>query len=491
MRDRRVAAWLALGFWLVYVPFSPGFFRSSDEVGVFETTSALAGRADLVVPDLPHAFTGRAGRNYSIFGVGQSVLALPFYAAGRLADAALPETWRDALAGPERSQGATRYGGSAEIFCVGLYGPVASALLLAVFFLFERRLGASRPSALIAALVLGGATYVAVLSTYFLRHTTEALLVLSAFYLLFAWKVDGGLHRLAWASLLASSLLLLRVPAAASGPALAGYALWTLRVRGAHASAGREPPAAVWTALLAPALCVAAVHVAVNQLKWGTWLISPMLGQSAYFDTPLWLGLAGFLVSPGVSLFVYSPPLVLSPWTLGASWRERRAEWIAVLAIVATALFVCARFQLWHGLWSAPGPRMLFVAIPLLMLPLGPWLDSRAAPLGRAALGTLAGLGVAIQFLVSWVSWPGITAFMGYHAEAPGMGFLWDPARSPVAAFAMLLGRVPSDAWVAQSLREGGDRVVVVTVLAVLWAGMLLLCARGLRRDGSVSAGVG
>src|SRR5262249_47942742 len=159
---------------------------------------------------------------------GQAVLALPFFALGRLGGRVLPATWIEHLAAEDSNLGP----GGFELFAVLLlYPPLASGLLVALFFLVERRLGASRRSALASAVLLGATTYVAAMSVFFLRHTTEALLVLGALHAAHAWRWEGGAPRLALASLLASATLLVRIPAAVALPALAGYFAWCLDVR--------------------------------------------------------------------------------------------------------------------------------------------------------------------------------------------------------------------------------------------------------------------
>ena len=122
-----------------------------------------------------------------------------------------------------------------------------------------------------------------------------------------------------------------------------------------------------------------------------------MLAQSRAFSTPIHVGAAGLLFAPGSSLFVYSPLLLLLPWTLPAFLRQHRAEAWTLLVVSGCLLLLSSGFQLWHGLWSSPGPRMIFTAVPLLMLPLGPWLDR---PGGRArawAVTSLALLGAVTQ----------------------------------------------------------------------------------------------
>ncbi|MCZ6783549.1 MAG: hypothetical protein O7G30_09590, partial [Proteobacteria bacterium] len=60
--DRQIALWLGACFAVVYVGFADGFFKGSDEVGVFQTALALGVEGRLDVPPLMHTFPGRDGR---------------------------------------------------------------------------------------------------------------------------------------------------------------------------------------------------------------------------------------------------------------------------------------------------------------------------------------------------------------------------------------------------------------------------------------------
>jgi hypothetical protein len=310
--DRSLALALAATCFLGFALFHRGLLSSTDEVGVYETARAIFERGGLDVPEGLHTFPGRDGRIYSHFAIGQSLLALPFYGIGRLADATLPFRVRQSLAGPRVAQGAIVYGGSVEIFAVALYGPVASALLVALFFLFERRLGASPRAATAAALVLAGGTYAGALSPYFLQHTTEALAIVASLYFLFDFRRDGRLRDLALGSACAAATVLIRVPAAVAGPALAGYALFAIRER---ARAG-APLAPMLAAFAAPAAALAALHAGVNHAKWGTWIASPFLAQTGVLGSPFTIGLVGLLVSPAPG----SSPTRRRPCSRRGSW---------------------------------------------------------------------------------------------------------------------------------------------------------------------------
>ncbi|MBW2315465.1 MAG: phospholipid carrier-dependent glycosyltransferase [Deltaproteobacteria bacterium] len=483
--DRRLSLWLGVCAVLFFLPLARGHFSGSDELGVFATTEALYRHGTLATggAGLAHDYPGRDGRRYSVFAPGQSVLALPFYGAGAALKTVVPA---DVLA---RAIGRDPAGlidtvERPEIFFVSLYPAFAAGLLVALFFLLERRLGASTRSALVATLLLAATTSVTSQSTYFLRHTTEALLMLGALFAFVGYRQGATTRSLAWGVLLASSILLVRVPASVVGVALVGYVVFAVHARARDA--GRPVPwAGVAMAILIPATLVAAVHVGVNQAKWGAWLASPMLDQSSGFTTPALVGVRGLLFWPGSSLFVYSPLLLLLPWTLPPFLRVHRAEGATLLAMSASILLLVSQFELWHGLPSAPGSRMVAALAPLLMLPLGPWLDRPRAHGMTLAVGVLALVGAAVQLGLSLARWAKVAIEMGYVGWEPAFGYLAEPASSPaVGGLRTVLGG-GVDAWLF-SLFNGlpgrEPNPALGAVVIIFWAGLVALAVARLMR---------
>ncbi|MGA9555970.1 MAG: hypothetical protein WBR11_03885, partial [Terriglobales bacterium] len=91
------------------------------------------------------------------------------------------------------------------------------------------------------------------------------------------------------------------------------------------------------------------------------------------FDTPLLTGLYGFLFSPGKSVFIFAPPIILALAGLAGLWRRNRSlAAIAVLFPLADLLFF-AKYSQWEGGYCV-GPRYLVPAVVFLCLGLGPAL---------------------------------------------------------------------------------------------------------------------
>ena len=475
--DRRAALWLAAVAALAYLPFNHCHFSASDETGVFDPALSLYTRGTLAVEPGPHIFPGRDGRNYSHFAIGQTVLALPFIAIADAAQQILPPEALRAAIGRE-DDGYIDQRESLAIFLTNAYAPIATGALLAIFFAFERGLGVSRRGALLATALLGACTYVAAHSVYFLQHTTEAVAILGGFAALHAWRRTGSVGWLAAGSALASAVVIVRIPAAVSGPALAGYLLFTLVER-------RPPPPALWrlaAAIALPATAIAAIHVGVNYAKWGLWIESPMTAQSFLLSGSYRKGLTGLLLSPGAGVFAYSPLLVLLPLWVPGFWRRHRAESLVLIALTASFLWLLGGFLFWHGLWSAPGPRYLFALTPLWMLPLGLWLDAPKPRWQRALVVLLAVWGAVVQVALMSAHWRHTTERMGYEHEltVESQPFLFEPLRSPIAAHleSLRLGEVDSYLWSLWFGVPGREpNRVLACALALAWALALAFCA--------------
>jgi hypothetical protein len=475
--------------------FHHGHFRGSDEVGLLQVARSLHDGPTLAVPRIVHTGEGADGRFYSHFSLGQSALAVPFIAAGRGAAAVLPEAAVRAIAGPDLRTRVLRFGGSIDIFAAGFYAPTIGALLVALFFLFQRRLGVARGTALVCALLFGATTYVACQSTFFLRHTSETLCLLAALYGFHVWQVDGRRLHLALGAAAASLAFLVRLPAAVGGPVIGGYLIACLWIRGGR----RFDPALIRAALvpvLAPLLIALAISAGGDYLKWGAlWNIHQLRTASSQ-STPILVSLPAALVSPGMSVFVYSPLLLLAPWCVPALWRRHRPEALAFLALALSFLVAFSSFTGWTGLWSSPGPRYQVISIALLLLPLGLWLDD--SPDGAArrrrwiAIGALAALGLVVQIGLMSVRWGAVIEVFGLREFRPKVSFLFDPAYSPVLLSLRLLFRGGHlDLWLWQ-LARGAEGIPpapgAAAALLALWGLMLAASVawllRALRRGG-------
>jgi hypothetical protein len=466
LRDRRIALWLSAGLLALYVALGRGHFLGTDEIGVYQQARSLWERGDLAVGGINNTFPGRDGRWYSQYGVGQSVLALPLYALGKLCDRALPARWHAALAGPSIGTEPSRWGGDVPIFFGSLFGALVTAALGAVYYAASRRLGATPRGAVVAALLVGTTTHVLAQATTFLQHPLEALLLLSVFALLAEDARRPSVRMRAAAGALLGVALNVRVASLVALPALLAYAGagWYARSRRDPVRTAREA-----APLLLAMLPLAGVWAWVGWVKFGA--VPPRFNNEG-FATPLWVGLTGYLLSPGMAVWVFSPLLLISPWLLAWLWRRERRQAIAVLAIAASYLLCFAKYTAWHGLWSAFGPRYLVAVVPLLLLPLGAWLGERSWRVWLV-VGPLAAWGALMQAMGAAVNFAYVYHAWRWPEFVPEYGFLFVPQVSPPAAFwdSLVHGRYV-DLWLLNVWNDVGPGVA-----AALGAPLLALCA--------------
>jgi hypothetical protein len=189
--------------------------------------------------------------------------------------------------------------------------------------------------------------------------------------------------------------------------------------------------------VLAGALPFALLVALYNHARWGSpflagYLLAPA-GRAAPFGESIPVGLWGLFLSPGKSVFLYSPPLLLG--LLGLPRLRRKAPEVlgALLLTTLPVILVYSRFLFWAGDY-AWGPRYLVFLAPLLMLPATVLLDG-VLQLARGCRRHL-GLGAL-----------GATALLGLAVQGLGVSFIWDHH--------IRITRDVGEAWLGRPNRAG------------------------------------
>lgn len=109
-----------------------------------------------------------------------------------------------------------------------------------------------------------------------------------------------------------------------------------------------------------------------NHLRTGMFSKSPVqteqYANNNALDGNILVGLTGLLASPGKSLFIYAPLLILSVILARKFYREHRKEGIYLLVLTVMWFLLHARLRSWYGAWGW-GPRHFLIVLPLFMLP--------------------------------------------------------------------------------------------------------------------------
>jgi hypothetical protein len=417
--DRRVTIWLFGLFVLIFAGTAKGVLEQVDDVAMLRVTQSIVRDASVAVePDTPGAMPGVDGRFYTRYGLGQSLLGIPFY----LLATRLPQTVpTENVFDPHGFVTA-----SPLAFAVTGVGILSTAASVALLYLTCRALDFGQVGSLAAAFALGLGTFAWFYARTFMSEPPSMLCALLTFYGLVRYSARPGTIWLAVSGAAAGAMLLLRIANAVLLPPLGIWLLWIVW----HQCHKRLRIAALiaWSSPILASLLVIATY---NWIRFGTMLETGYADQAQAFDTPLYVGLYGLLFSSGKSLFLYAPILLASV----VGWlRLRRGRWILAALVIAYLLFY-ARYDWWYG--GGPwGPRFIAVILPFLCLPLATLLPRwRMAWLGLVAL---AATSVGVQLLSILVPYLPYEAVMAQD-DANYDRLLFHPAYSPILVHARAL----------------------------------------------------
>jgi hypothetical protein len=392
-----------------------GFYSSDGEV-MFQTTAALITRHTFALapdPGLPQIVPGRDGRSYSKYDPGLPLIAVPFYEIG------------DRLA---QINHAHRYHLSATAVLLVPALAAAGTLfalariayrLISLCPCVERASGGEVKWIVLAAglasplWMYGRVLFAEAVLAFALTAAVALILLPSPDPSRRSLRLSGSLFSFFAAGLIVGVGLLTRAAFAIYLPAL----MWLIARR--SASGDRWPRLAAFGIGLIPFAAGILWH---NTLRFGDPFRFGYAGES--FTTPPWQGIAGLLISPGKSVFLYAPPLILS---LNLWPRFRRVdpalgEFLALAWI--TALPFYGMWWAWDGGWSW-GPRFLVPLIPLSCLPLIMLPEKRP---WRGITAALIVVGIALQAAA------GLTDLTPHYAATDTNALRYDLRQTPQVA---------------------------------------------------------
>lgn len=367
----------------------------SDATPIYEVAESLVGHFGIDIKTRWPAgqAPGRDGKFYDVHPLLPALVHVP----GVMLQTKLGKAW------PDRKD-------SLRAFCCHI-GPAAlGALTCALFFhMVRRRLRvAARPALLSAVgLALGTCVWVYARSPYseIVQIASYAALLTA----LLAAHDRPGIVTGIWVGAAAGMLLNSKVVYAVSLPGAAVLlAIWLRRD---------------WRTLLrmaagglvgmAPFLVMLLWY---NHARWSSETASGYTATGypvavATFYGSVVTGLVGMFLSPGKSIFLYCPLLVLGILGLPALARRHPFALWAVLVTAAPPVLVSATLVCWSGDY-AWGPRYLVFALPGLALPAAMFVEQafmaasrRERAMRMAAVGAAVTAGLAVNLLGSALYW--------------------------------------------------------------------------------------
>ena len=320
------------------------------------------------------AHCGVDGRYYSPYGIGHPIYGIPFYLVGRTI-----EQWSGfSTAKPEIFRKAAFVLGSA----------IAAALTVWIAFWFALRVGGDVKDATYSALTLGFATLLWPYAKFGFNAPLATLCGLAGTYATWA-GVRSGRSGMQWlggagfagALFVKHELVLVAVP----------LAVWV-------AFGSRDRPLVIKGLLRLglPIAIAAVVTLIYNDVRFENPLDTGYLRDQTVIPGSIWIGIPGLLVSPGRSLFLYSPIALVGLGALARLWRSDRATALLFAGILGILLLFYGSLGFWDADRSY-GPRYLVPVLPYLCISLSLWFHRSPQRGVRRAVMAVAVFSAVVQ----------------------------------------------------------------------------------------------
>lgn len=458
-RARRAAFALTLGslLFLVYLLTFLGVPRTDDERFIIDTTDSMAVRGSLQLNQTSYL------RPIQTTDVepAQPLLSVPLY-------------WL-----------AYHIPWVGNIHALMLFSPIVTALTGVLLFIYALTLGYTERTAVVGALLFGLATIAWPYTQTYFREPLTMLNLFAAAYLLERWRrAFAAGERRHWRYLGGGTLLVVLALLSKEAALLALPALALIAYPGTVAVRARRRQ------IIAALVALAAIAVVfVLGLTFFRVQLYAAVSRYAVLERALrlveglpqaWVGITGYLFSPGKGLWWYSPVLLLA---LGAPLALPRARWReSWLPLSLMLLFVVSyagiRGAQWQG-GTGWGARYMLPLVPFLMIAALPLIDRilQARTLWpKLALGLLALAGLALQVAGTTVD---LFDYEQHMQQQTGLlpydaSLAWNVRWSQAVGTLLYVGQgktairwlIPSPDWIALAAIAAG---AVTLVAAIVW----------------------
>lgn len=373
--------WILFSIFVFFAAFytltALGSIESYDGEMMFRVTRSLVEHRSLVITD--EIF--HANEPYSVYGLGTSIAAIPFFGAGRLL-------------------------GQDPRWFVSLLNPFVTALTAALIYDLSRRLRFPPAVCLFVTFGFGIGSLAWPYTKTFYSEPLTTLCLVAATVGGLAFRQGAG----NWSLVLVGAALgfgvLTREDTFVAVPLLLSYLVWS----------GRRGPGVdvqQFASLLVPLLVFVAITWWYHELRFHSLLSGYVAKTGNAFDLSpgtFLTGLYGFLLSSGKGLPFYTPLVLLSVFAWRRFWSALPLECgLFTLLILERVVFFSFLIR-WYGgvCW---GPRYIVPIVPFLIVPVGFLLSSpKGTSLFRQSivggvflLSVLAQLsGVAVSYPLYW-----------------------------------------------------------------------------------------
>lgn len=364
------------------------------------------------------------GEKYSKYGIGMSVAAIPFYLAGKGVATVLSID-------PAYS----------TLFCVSMINAIVSALACVLLYRFGcERFGFSHQTSSILALGFGLSTMAWCYSEDFMSEPLTSFFILWSAFVITGKDPSRNCQNRILGGVLFGVTLTFRLASLVSLP---GFFFFLWQSTGQGSGEARAKFSAILKFLI-PVIFFVSFLFLYNYVRFQNILET---GYEEGFVANGWVGFIGILFSPGKSIFLYNPLIIVGCLALPVFFRDQTRIAFLFGWIVLAHLLLFSFWHSWFGGWGW-GPRLMLVTFPYLILPVGFLLEGKGK-VARSVVISATTLGILIQI-------PSVTVNIAryyydlrsqYQDQADHM-LLYSPAHSP------LIGQVKQVATVFKNLQD-------------------------------------
>ena len=346
MTKSKIHLTLFLFFFSVYALTGQGSIQSTDGKIMFLLTQAMVENQSVSFSEMVN-LQDTLNPQYSKYGLGMSVLAIPFYLVGKLLSF---------LLGIEISL--------ATQFVVSMINVMLTALsCLMVFRIATERFEFTSRTGLFLALGFGLSTIAWYYSEDFMSEPAATFFLLSAVYWVMGKDPVTRKRDLVWAGTFLALAVSCRLAVLIVIP---GFILYQWMV---WAESAEKDIKELAMDLVRPAIPVIAVLVLVmvyNYVRFADPLETGYEKVSGRFL----VGFFGILFSPGKSLFLFNPLTLFGCLAFTLFLRKQRKTAFLFGWLIVSHLLLFSSWWSWQG-GMGWGPRLMLVVLPYLILPIG------------------------------------------------------------------------------------------------------------------------
>ncbi len=416
------ASWLFVLFVLIYLSTAKGVFEYEDDVSMFYVTQDIVLHGNFSTPPkTPGATQGVDGHWYSKYGIGESILGVPFYFIGNILEKVLPSKEIIDQRGFLRA--------NTLVYTVCLVGILCTAGVISLVYLVARELECSPRGAIVTAFCFGLGTFAWHYSRTFMSEPPSMLTGAISFYGMLRYRNQGRIRWLFLSGSAGGVCLLMRLTNISVIAPVGAWLLWLLFTKKRDTPLGMLRNVVTWVLPIAVALVMAGIY---DLTRFGNVFETGYGLEAGQFTTPLYVGIYGLVLSPGKSVFLYAPVLLIGLAGWKALYHRSTDATIVAAGIAIVYMAFYARYYQWYG-GGAWGPRFLTVILPFMAIPIAAFADKEMNVPKWIIFGGIGLLSLFIQVVSVLVPY---VPYEGKMESNPILfaSLLWNPAASPIIA---------------------------------------------------------